>query len=87
MPQVSRFFGIVIYMYFNDHAPPHFHAEYGSNEAMYAIETLEKLRGGLPRRAHSLVVAWEFCHRTRLLSTRNNARLMQRFDKIDTWVE
>ena len=58
MPQVSRFFGIVIYMYYNDHAPPHFHAIYGDGEATYTIETLEILRGKLPRRAHSMVVEW-----------------------------
>jgi hypothetical protein len=47
MPQVSHFFGVVIYMYFNDHAPAHFHAEYGEHEAVYTIETLETLRGKL----------------------------------------
>ena len=52
MPSVSQFFGIVIYMYYSDHAPPHFHAEYGEDEAVYVIETLELMRGGLPRRAH-----------------------------------
>ena len=58
MPQVSRFFGIVIYMYFNDHTPPHFHAVYGEYEAVYTIETLETLRGTLLRRAHSMVIEW-----------------------------
>lgn len=47
MPSISTFFGVVIYMYFNDHAPPHFHAEYGEFEAVYNIETLEILRGQL----------------------------------------
>lgn len=56
MPQISRFFGIIIYMYFNDHSPPHFHAQYGDQEAIYTIETLEILRGNLPRRAHGMVV-------------------------------
>jgi hypothetical protein len=58
MPQVSRFFGITIYMYFSDHAPPHFHAVYGEYEAVYTIETLEILRDTLPRRAHSMVIEW-----------------------------
>jgi hypothetical protein len=40
MPEVSRFFGIVIRMYFNDHNPPHFHAEYGDYEALIDIDTL-----------------------------------------------
>ena len=56
MPAISRFFGIIIKMYFNDHNPPHFHAEYGEHEAVYVIETLELLRGTLPSRAHAMVV-------------------------------
>jgi hypothetical protein len=56
MPRVSEFFGIVIYMYYSDHAPPHFHAESGEHEAIYEIDTLDIRRGGLPRRAHALVV-------------------------------
>ena len=56
MPTISQFFGIAIRMYYNDHLPPHFHAEYGSDEAVYEIDTLNVLRGSLPRRAHALVV-------------------------------
>ncbi|MBE3065770.1 MAG: DUF4160 domain-containing protein [Spirochaetes bacterium] len=48
MPEISRFFGIVIEMFFLDHAPPHFHAEYAEHEALVTIETLEVLRGQLP---------------------------------------
>ncbi len=58
MPSISQFFGIVIRMYYNDHTLPHFHAEYGPDEAIYEIATLEVLRGHLPRRAHALVVEW-----------------------------
>jgi len=58
MPEICRFFGIAIAMYYNDHLPPHFHAEYGELEAVYAIESLELLRGSLPRRAHGMVVEW-----------------------------
>jgi hypothetical protein len=56
MPRISEFFGIAIRMYYNDHWPAHFHAEYGEQEAAYQIETIEVLRGALPRRAHALVV-------------------------------
>jgi hypothetical protein len=66
MPSISRFFGLVIYMYFNDHAPPHFHAEYGDLEAVYVIDTLDVLRGELPRRAHSLVIEWALANRAEL---------------------
>jgi hypothetical protein len=68
MPCVSQFFGIMIYMYFNDHSPPHFHAEYGGFEAIYTIETLDTVRGELPRRAHSMVIEWALAHRGELRS-------------------
>jgi hypothetical protein len=54
MPEVSRFFGIVVRMYFRDHDPAHFHAEYGEFEALIEIDTLAILRGELPRRAVAL---------------------------------
>ena len=66
MPRICEFFGITIFMYFNDHAPPHFHAEYGEFEALYVVDTIEVLRGGLPRRAHSMVVEWTTLHRLEL---------------------
>ena len=55
MPRISEFYGILIYMYYSDHGPPHFHAMYGRFEAVVAIETAGTLRGSLPRRASSLV--------------------------------
>ena len=48
MPEVSRFYGIVIRMYFADHWPPHFHAEYGEHEAVIGIEDLRVIAGNLP---------------------------------------
>jgi hypothetical protein len=56
MPRVSEFFGIVIALYYNDHAPPHFHAKYGESEAEIGIETLEIIEGSLPRRVFGLVL-------------------------------
>jgi hypothetical protein len=50
MPEISRFFGIIIRMYFNDHLPPHFHAHYGEHQVEITIETLEILKGKLPNR-------------------------------------
>ena len=55
MPEISRFFGIVIRMYFDDRNPPHFHATYGGNEAQVGIEPITILDGSLPNRAASLV--------------------------------
>lgn len=74
MPTISRFYGILIRMYHNDHAPPHFHAEYAEYEAVYEIDTLEVLRGGLPRRAHALVLEWVTLHRAELQENWNKAR-------------
>lgn len=54
MPEISRFHGIVIRMFFADHSPPHFHAEYGGYEAVINIETLAVISGKLPLRAMGL---------------------------------
>ena len=66
MPELSRFFGIVIRMFFNDHQPPHFHALYGEHEALIEIDTLAVFRGELPRRALALVLEWTTLHREEL---------------------
>ena len=63
MPTISHFFGIVIQMFWREHAPPHFHALYGEHEALIDIQTLEVIRGSLPRRALALTVEWAFEHR------------------------
>ena len=83
MPQISQFFGVVIYMYFNDHAPPHFHAEYGEHEAVYTIDTLEIMRGKLPRRAHSMVVEWATLYRAELRDNWHRARSSQPLQKVE----
>jgi len=67
MPIVSRFFGIIIRMFFNEHAPPHFHAEYGEHRASINIRTLEVMDGKLPRRALELVLDWAELHQAELL--------------------
>ena len=52
VPEISRFFGIIIAMFYDDHSPPHFHVRYGDQKAIVAIETLGVLRGGGYRRKH-----------------------------------
>lgn len=74
MPGVSYFLGIAIYMYFNDHLPPHFHAEYGGDEALYEIRTLRVYEGKLPRRVHNLVIEWADLHRDELMNNWERAR-------------
>lgn len=74
MPQVSRFFGIIIKMYYNDHQPPHFHAEYNEYVAEISIETFDVIYGQLPRRVLGLVLEWAAIHREELRSNWEKAR-------------
>ena len=67
MPVVSRFFGIVIAFYWEDHLPPHFHAKYSGDEAMIDIRNGDVLRGALPVRALSLVQEWRKQHTNELM--------------------
>jgi hypothetical protein len=66
MPRISKYYGIAIYMYYQDHAPPHFHAIYGEHEAVIDIATAKMLEGALPNRAMKLVKAWARLHRQEL---------------------
>lgn len=66
MPTISRFFGVIIRMYYDDHPPSHFHAYYGEHSAKISIETLEQIEGKLPRRALALILEWAADHREEL---------------------
>ena len=67
MPEISRFFGIIIKMFFYDHAPPHFHAEYGNYKATFEIKSGKLLSGKLPGKQLKLVQAWAIIHEKELL--------------------
>ncbi|CAA7616607.1 conserved hypothetical protein [Magnetospirillum sp. LM-5] len=67
MPTLSTFYGILIQMFWNDHAPPHFHALYAEDEALVDIRTLAVIEGNLPRRALALVLEWAQEHRAELM--------------------
>lgn len=67
MPEICRFYGIVIKMFWSDHAPPHFHVEYGSHQAVIAIQTLALLYGALPSRALGLTIEWASAHQAELM--------------------
>ena len=82
MPEISRFFGIVIKMFYNDHLPAHFHAEYGEHEALIEIGTLAVYRGDLPRRALALVLEWAALHRAQLERDWELARTGQTPERI-----
>lgn len=83
MPELSRFFGIIIRMYFDDHDPPHFHAVYGDSEAMIAIDPVELIRGNLPPRAVSLVIEWTVIHQQELQENWNRLRTSQSVLRIE----
>jgi hypothetical protein len=82
MPEICRFYGIVIKMYFADHAPPHFHAEYAEDEVRIAIESLAVLSGTLPPRAMGLVAEWSVMHRRELLALWNRAERQEPLGRI-----
>ena len=67
MPTISKFFGMKIMMYWNDHAPPHFHVIYGDLRASVDIEALKVLEGNLSRRAQGLVLEWAEMHQDELM--------------------
>ena len=82
MPTISIFYGILIKMYWDDHAPPHFHAEYGGAEAMVNIQTLEIIRGKLPHGATMLVKEWAMQHRNELMEDWKLCEQLQTPNKI-----
>jgi hypothetical protein len=69
VPTVSRFYGIVIQMFYKEHGVPHFHARYGGRIAVFEIEALSRIRGNLPSRAERLVREWAELHQEDLLQT------------------
>ena len=83
MPEISRFFGIVIAMYYNDHAPPHFHAKYGAHRAKIAITSGAILDGSFPRRALALVEEWRRVHEVELSAVWRQIMDRKPHDKIE----
>jgi phosphomannomutase len=83
MPEISRFYGIVIAMFYSEHNPPHFHARYGKHKVAIRIADLSVLEGGLPPRALGLVVEWASRHRDALLEDWQRARTEQALNRIE----
>lgn len=81
MPEISRFLGIVIRMYYRDHAPPHFHAEYGEYEITVEIDT-GIVEGRFPRRALASVLEWYTLHNEQLSENWRLAREERALQKI-----
>ena len=82
MPELSRFYGIVIRMYFDDHNPSHFHAEYAEDEAVISIETLAVIAGRLRPRALGLVAEWAALHQENLRQAWLKAKNLETTEKI-----
>ncbi len=78
MPEVARFYGIIIKLFFGDHPPPHFHAVYGEYVGLFDIKTLEMFEGDLPARAKKLVLEWAETNQAELLEMWDN----QEFRKL-----
>ena len=76
MPEVARFYGIVIKLYFGDHPPPHFHAIYGEKLGVFSIDSCQMMEGDLPPRAVRLVQEWCTIHRV---------ELQQMWDRQEFW--
>jgi hypothetical protein len=83
MPELSRFFGIIIRMFYSDHEPAHFHAIYGEYEALIEIDTLAVFRGSLSRRALALVLEWAALHRNELRDDWRRARAGEMLKEIE----
>lgn len=74
MPELSRFYGITIFLYPREHPPAHFHAFYGDNEAVFDIATLRILQGSLSNRSRNLVLDWASQHREELFAAWDDLR-------------
>ena len=73
MPEISRFYGIVVGMFYDEHRPPHFHVRYGGYEAAVRIRDLAVIQGRLPPRTRGLVVEWAAQHQSELLANWQSA--------------
>ncbi len=82
MPQISKFFGIIILMYYDEHNPPHFHATYGDYKAEIGIKELNILIGKLPSRVLGLVIEWASMHQAELLANWSHIEKGEPIEKI-----
>jgi hypothetical protein len=83
MPEISRFFGIVVRMHFEDHMPPHFHALYGEHEVEVEIDGPRVLAGSLPPRALGMAMEWASLHQDELKMDWQRASTRQPLHRID----
>ncbi|MDD4930369.1 MAG: DUF4160 domain-containing protein [Gallionella sp.] len=86
MPEISRFLGIVIYMYFREHNPPHFHVEYNEFKASLNIESLGVVDGKLPPKVLSLAVEWAGMHQAELMENWDALHSTGKYHRIEPLV-
>ena len=82
MPEISRFYGILIHMFFNEHNPPHFHAVYGEYRVSIDLEN-EVVNGFMPKRALKLVFEWMDIHKTEIIENWKKCQQGETPDKIE----
>ncbi|MFQ4136658.1 DUF4160 domain-containing protein [Nodosilinea sp. PGN35] len=82
MPTISRFYGIVIFMNYNDHQPPHFHARYQNDEIVVEIET-DVVEGRMSKRALRMVLEWLELHQSELLENWELARQRKALNEVE----
>ncbi len=83
MPIVSEFFGIKIYMYWDEHNPPHFHAEYGEFKAIVSIRESVVIKGFFPARQLKMILAWSEIHSEELLKNWSSAQNNGEISKVE----
>lgn len=83
MPEICRFWGIIIKMYADEHAPPHFHASYGEHKATFSISSGKLMEGRLPKKQERLITAWAAVCKKELIANWNSLTSGKGFKKID----
>ena len=86
MPELSRFYGIIIRMFYDDHPPPHFHAVYQGEQVQINIETLAVMNGSMRRRALALVLEWPRCTGMNSVRLGNRPATIKSLPKSRLWI-
>jgi hypothetical protein len=82
MPEISRFLGIKIKMFYNEHNPPHFHAFYGDFKATFSIYTGQMIEGDFPSKQQIFIAAWTLMHLDELMNNWNSLMEGSEISKI-----
>lgn len=82
MPEIALFFGIRVTMYYDDHNPPHFHAEYNGNKALIEIDEARVIKGALPSKQLKLILAWCVLHQDELMQNWELAKDGKALNKV-----